>query len=94
MTGENIDANTARELNFVNKVVPHDKLMEEAVAVAKKIQRNAPLALTNLKRLLNRNSETHFKDVINFMPGLFMTEDLQEGMTAFLEKRKATFKGR
>jgi enoyl-CoA hydratase/carnithine racemase len=94
MTGENIDADMAKELGFVNKVVPHDQLMAEAIATAKKIQQNAPMALTTLKRLLNRNNETHFKDVINFMPGLFMSEDLQEGMTAFRERRKANFKGR
>jgi enoyl-CoA hydratase/carnithine racemase len=94
MTGENIDAQMAKELGFVNKVVPPDQLMDEAIATAKKIQKNAPLALTNLKRLLNRNSELHFKDVINFMPGLFMSEDLNEGMTAFKERRKAIFKGR
>jgi enoyl-CoA hydratase len=94
MTGENIDAQMAKELGFVNKVVPPDQLMDEAIATAKKIQKNAPLALTNLKRLLNRNSELHFKDVINFMPGLFMSEDLNEGMTAFKEGRKAIFKGR
>jgi enoyl-CoA hydratase/carnithine racemase len=93
MTGENIDAQTAKELGFVNKVVPHDQLMDEAVSVAKKILQNGPLALTNLKRLLNRNSELHFKDVINFMPGLFMSEDLREGMNAFRERRKAVFKG-
>jgi enoyl-CoA hydratase len=93
MTGENIDAHAARELGFVNKVVPHDQLMEEAVAVAKKIQQNGPLALTVLKRVLNRNNEMHFKDVTNFMQGLFMSEDLNEGMTAFRERRKADFKG-
>ncbi|MDO8519860.1 MAG: enoyl-CoA hydratase-related protein, partial [Deltaproteobacteria bacterium] len=94
MTGENIDPQLAKELGFVNKVVPHDRLMEEAVAIAKKIQQNAPLALTTLKRLLNRNNELHFKDVTSFMPGLFLSEDLHEGMTAFKEKRKAIFKGR
>lgn len=94
MTGENIDAQTAKELGFVNKVVAHDKLMDEAIATAKKIQQNGPLALTTLKRILNKNGELHFKDVTNFMQGLFMSEDLHEGMTAFKEKRKAVFKGR
>jgi enoyl-CoA hydratase/carnithine racemase len=93
MTGENIDANEAKNLGFVNKVVAHDKLMEEAVAVANKIKQNAPLALNAVKRILNRNNEMHFKDVINFMPGIFMTKDLQAGMKAFLEGRRAEFKG-
>jgi enoyl-CoA hydratase len=94
MTGQNINAQTAKELGFVNKVVPHDKLMEEAIATAKVLQQNAPMALRTLKRILNRNNEQHFKDVCNFMVGLFVSEDLREGMTAFQEKRKANFKGR
>lgn len=93
MTGDTIDAQEAKAMGFVNKVVPHDKLMEEAVATANKIKQNAPVALGAVKRLLNRNNELHFKDCINFMPGIFMTEDLKEGMTAFFEKRQAVFKG-
>lgn len=93
MTGDTIDAEEARRLGLVNKVVSAEKLTEEAVATAKRIQRNAPLALEAVKRILNRNNEIHFKDVINFMPGIFMTEDLREGMKAFLEKRRANFNG-
>lgn len=93
MTGDTIGAQEAMQMGFVNKVVPHEKLMEEALAVANKIKQNAPVALSAVKRLLNRNNELHFKDVINFMPGIFMTEDLQEGMKAFFEKRRAVFKG-
>jgi enoyl-CoA hydratase len=94
MTGENIGPDVAKELGFVNKVVPHDKLMEEAIAVAKKIQQNAPFALSHLKRVLNRNNETHFKDICNFMTALFVSDDLKEGMKAFYEKRKSNFQGK
>jgi len=97
LTTETISAEEALRIGLVNKVVPHDKLMEEAIALSKKIMENPKLTIWFAKSAVNRQIYTGGDEIayaIDAMPYLFSTQDAQEGITAFLEKRKPSFKGR
>ena len=97
-TGEMIDAKKAYEFGIVNKVVPQDKLLDEAKEIARKIAKNGPLAVRAAKRLVEKGLETSLRNgeamEIEAWANLFATEDQKEGMKAFLEKRKPEFKAR
>ena len=97
-TGGMIDAQEALRIGLVNKVVPQEELMDAAMGLAKKIAKNAPIAVQLSKAAINRGINC---DVITGIAyeaevfGLcFATEDQKEGMGAFVEKRKATFTGK
>lgn len=97
-TADVIDAQEALRLNLVNRVVPHDKLMEEGLALAERIasgplvsyrymKANVNFALaTDFRTMLDRESETHTR--------AGETADHKEGVNAFMEKRKPRFSGR
>ncbi len=93
MLGESLSAQEARELGLVLKVVPHHELLEQAFALADKLASKPQMAIRYAKSVYNRElggaEMTYAKDV---MPFLFLDEDTQEGVTAFREKRKPTFK--
>ena len=93
MTGDQFSAAEAKEYGLVNKVVPAERLMEEALAVARRIQRNSPLGVQTVKRLLNQDGERHSSAVAGFLPPLLMSQDLAEARAAFREKRPPTFRG-
>ncbi|MEE9285764.1 MAG: enoyl-CoA hydratase/isomerase family protein [Dehalococcoidia bacterium] len=97
-TGEIIDAHEAQRLRLVLRVVPRDTLMEEAMAMARKMADAPPLAVAAIKRALYRFEAGDFEDDLLFsamaQAGLYMTEDAQEGARSFLEKREPRFKGR
>ncbi len=96
-TGKTISAHEAHEFGLVNKVVPHDQLMNEVLAVAEKIKANGPFGIRLAKECINKSQSLAPKEGLaleakNF--GMcFATKDQKEGMTAFTEKRKATYKG-
>jgi 2-(1,2-epoxy-1,2-dihydrophenyl)acetyl-CoA isomerase len=97
-TGDLIDAKEAEHIGLVDKVVPHDRLMGEAMALAKRLAKAPPLALAQIRRavhsgLLNNLEQQLFFETYaqNF---LFGTEDFREGVNSFLEKREPQFKGR
>lgn len=96
MLGEPFDAQQAKAWGLVNKVVPHDKLMDEALALARKINSKAPIAVRMTKRALHRAhdlSAEEFVDMQNTMnTKLRVTADARESLAAFLEKRKPVFK--
>ena len=96
LTGNNIKADEALEIGLVNHVVPADELMDTAMELAKKIASNAQLAVRYSKEAINRGIETDIEAGMVTERDLFglcfATEDQKEGMTAFLEKRKAEFK--
>jgi 3-hydroxypropionyl-coenzyme A dehydratase len=95
MTGEPLTAAEAERLGLINKVVPSHKLMEEALALANKVLRAAPLSVRFLKAVVNRDLIGEpFSYAYEGESRLFGTEDIVEGRQSFLEKRKPVYKGR
>lgn len=96
LLGEPFDAAQAKAWGLVNAVVPHDKLMDEALALAAKLNSKAPIALRMTKIALRRafslNAES-FLDMQNTMNSkLRYTADAKEALQAFIEKRPAQFR--
>ena len=97
-TGETIDAAEACRLGLVNKVVPKDKLMEEAKAIAKKLASKPKAAFALIKRCidngLNMNLASGLTMEMDAFSIAFTSEDGREGINAFVEKRKPNYKGK
>lgn len=98
ITGELMDAEEALRLGFLNRVVPKEKVMEEAERYARIIADNGPLAVTAIKKAVLTNigltlAEGLAKEMEIAFP-VFMSEDAKEGPRAFKEKRKPQFQGR
>ena len=97
-TGRIIDAATAKDLRLVSRVVPHEQLMTEALAVATEIASNPPLAVQRLKAGLRKALDPDWDELgqwVSMALGeLFQTADHKEGVAAFLEKREANYVGR
>jgi len=95
LTGNMIDANEAEKIGLVSKVVPADKLIEEAVKLADKISTHSPLIVQLCKEAVNTAYETTLQVGLNFekrhFHATFSTKDRKEGMTAFVEKRPPKF---
>lgn len=98
LTGRMMDAAEAERLGLVARVVPSDRLLEEALKIAETIAAMAPLAAIAVKEMVNAAFEMPLNQGIRFerrlFHGLFGTEDQKEGMTAFVEKRPGKWKGR
>ncbi|MCS7124275.1 MAG: enoyl-CoA hydratase-related protein [Candidatus Bathyarchaeota archaeon] len=97
-TGKMIDAKTAEQLGLVNMVVPQDKFREAVRQFALELAQKAPIALKVAKTLINKGAEISLNAALALEREGFgvvaSTEDLQEGVSAFIEKRKPVFKGR
>ncbi|HEY0130855.1 MAG TPA: enoyl-CoA hydratase-related protein, partial [Allosphingosinicella sp.] len=91
-------AEEAERSGLVARVVPADRLIEEALATAEKIAAMAPLAAIATKEMVNAAFETGLAQGIVFerrlFHGLFGTEDQKEGMAAFVDKRQAQWTGK
>jgi enoyl-CoA hydratase len=98
LTGRPITAHEALTCGLVNRVVPAPGLLDESRAFAIELAEKPPLALRYAMEAVNRGLEMPFADACRFEATLFglvmTTEDVREGTTAFLEKRKPAFKGR
>jgi enoyl-CoA hydratase/carnithine racemase len=97
LTGRMMDAAEAERSGLVARVVPGDKLLEEAMAAAAKIAAFSPLAVMMNKELVDMALETTLTQGVRterrLFQSLFAFDDQKEGMAAFTEKRKADFKG-
>ena len=96
LTGRMMDAAEAERAGLVSRVVPLDKLMEEALGAALIISDFSQLAVMAVKESVNRAFESGLADGVMFerrlFHALFATADQKEGMDAFVNKRKAEFK--
>jgi enoyl-CoA hydratase len=98
LTGRSITARQAEVLGLVTKVVPAEAVLDEAVALAKEIAAKPPVAVRLAKEAVLKAFDTTIEGGLDYERKafylLFATEDRTEGITAFLEKRKPTFRGR
>jgi enoyl-CoA hydratase len=98
LTGDMIDAATAEKIGLVNHVYPAAELEAKTLELAEKIAEKAPIALQLSKEAVKFASRSNLDEglrrEVDLFAICFSTEDKQEGVSAFLEKRKPVFKGR
>ncbi|HEY0661549.1 MAG TPA: enoyl-CoA hydratase-related protein [Lysobacter sp.] len=98
LVGAPIDANRARELGIVNRVVPAGELEAETMQLAEQLANAAPLALRGMLDCVNVGGECGIEEGLEYEAAqfglVFSTEDMREGTAAFLERRKASFQGK
>ena len=96
-TADPVDATTAERIGLVNRVVPADRLMDEAGALAARLAKSAPIALALAKRALNRAFDTTLDEALDYEAQLQSiagrSSDHKEGVAAFVEKRAPDFRG-
>jgi enoyl-CoA hydratase/carnithine racemase len=97
-TGRIVDADEAKELRLVSRVVPHAELVPAAIELATAIAANPPLAVAKLKQGLRLALDPDWDElgrwVATSLAALFRTEDHREGVASFLEKREPRYVGR
>lgn len=97
LTGDPIDAAQALQWGLVNQVVPATETLAKAMELATKLAAKAPIALHYANKCINRASQMELEDGLKYEAAsfgvIFGTQDKTEGITAFLDKRTATFKG-
>jgi enoyl-CoA hydratase/carnithine racemase len=97
-TGDTIDAQTALSWGLVSRVVPAAQLMEDARALATRICRQPPDALRMTKRMMREGQNVSFDTIMEMSAAMqslaHLTEDHEEALAAFFEKRPGDFKGK
>lgn len=97
MSAAMIDANTALQYGLVNYVVPQEELLGKAVAILTVINSKAPVAIAKCIESANAvfdETKNGYQVEVKSFGDCFVTDDMKEGTTAFLEKRKAVFTGK
>lgn len=97
-TGERISAREAERIGLADVVVPMEKLEETTMEFAKKLASKAPLAIKRIKEVMNKGIDTDLKSGLKLeqeaVNALVQTEDFQEGIMAFMERRPPKWKGK
>jgi len=98
MTGDMIDAREAERIGLVNQVVPHEKLEETVMDLARKLSKKSPVVMSlgrdSYYTMLDMEFDKAVTYLLEMLALIISTEDCQEGVTAFMEKRKPVWKGR
>ena len=98
LTGDVLSPKEALEIGLVNRVVPHDQLMEETKKLAEKIASKPPLAIRMMKRAVYQAQSSTLRSHLDYISSqlalLSETQDHKEAAKAFIEKRKPVFKGK
>jgi len=98
LTGDVLHPQEALAIGLVNRVVPHDRLMEETMKLAERIASHPPLAVRMTKRAVYQGEQSTLRSHLDYISSqlalLSETRDHQEAACAFLEKRKPTFDGK
>ncbi|HET7876080.1 MAG TPA: enoyl-CoA hydratase-related protein [Methylomirabilota bacterium] len=96
--GEQISADEARAIGLVNRVVPDERLRDEATALARKLAAKSPVALAKVKESVERGLPLPLgeglREEARCYGEAYVSDDAKEGIRAFLEKRVARFPGR
>lgn len=97
-TGRSVNADEARAMGLVRRVIPHARLADEAMAYADQIAAQAPIAVQFAKRTLARSLDNSFLGQLELewpnQVAAFDTDDAREGITAFQQRRRPHFRGR
>ena len=97
-TGRSVSADEALAIGMVLRKVPHERLMDEAMAYAEQIAAQAPIAVQLAKRTLARSLDNPFPAQLElewpYQVAAFDTDDAREGIVAFRERRPPRFSGR
>ncbi|HWD84795.1 MAG TPA: enoyl-CoA hydratase-related protein [Solirubrobacteraceae bacterium] len=95
LTGEPVGAEEAYELGLANSLVPDHQLFDEALAWARKLAEQAPLAVQQIKRVSGHSDlDTGIEAEKQAFGAVFGSEDAREGISAFVQKRRPKFSGR
>ena len=98
LMGENIDADRALQIGLVTRIVPEEQLIPEVQKMAQNLANFAPFVPRTIKAIVNFGMESSLAGALMFekyaQGALVQTEDKQEGISAFLEKRPPNFRGK